>query len=141
MQRLQRIQECSPSRRGQATEAGIDLAGHLTPAVIAGDPGLIESLVDNIIRHNLGNGHLQVTTPTSARRWPSRSPTAGGSSPATRSSASSSPSQRLAPDRHGRHDGYGLAIVDAVARAHHTTLTAGARPEGGQSITVWFAEL
>ncbi|MGR6918842.1 sensor histidine kinase [[Actinomadura] parvosata] len=51
------------------------------------------------------------------------------------------PFQRLAPDRHGRRDGYGLglAIVDTVAQAHHATLTTSARPEGGLSITVRFA--
>lgn len=38
------------------------------------------------------------------------------------------PFQRLAPDRNGRREGYGLglAIVAAVARAHDATLTTGA---------------
>ena len=51
------------------------------------------------------------------------------------------PFQKLVPDRHGRRDGYGLglAIVNAVAQAHHATLTTSARPEGGLSITVRFA--
>ncbi|MGS2648570.1 ATP-binding protein [Streptosporangium sp. LJ11] len=51
------------------------------------------------------------------------------------------PFQKLAPERHGRRDGYGLglAIVGAVTRAHHATLTTGTRPEGGLSITVRFA--
>jgi signal transduction histidine kinase len=45
------------------------------------------------------------------------------------------PFQRLT---NGRRDGYGLglAIVNAVAQAHHATLTTSARPEGGLSITV-----
>ncbi|MEU4602576.1 hypothetical protein AB0F43_06325 [Kribbella sp. NPDC023972] len=47
----------------------------------------------------------------------------------------------MASDRHGRSDGYGLglAIVNAVAQAHHATLTTSARPEGGLSIAVRFA--
>jgi K+-sensing histidine kinase KdpD len=51
------------------------------------------------------------------------------------------PFQKLAPDRHGRRDGYGLglAIVNAVTQAHHATLTANARAEGGLSIAVRFA--
>jgi K+-sensing histidine kinase KdpD len=48
------------------------------------------------------------------------------------------PFQRLASDRNGRRDGYGLAIVSAVAQAHHVTLITSARPEGGLSITVRF---
>jgi signal transduction histidine kinase len=45
------------------------------------------------------------------------------------------PFQRLA-----RRDGYGLglAIVDAVAKAHHATLTTSARPDGGLAVTVRF---
>ncbi|MFF3670468.1 sensor histidine kinase [Microtetraspora malaysiensis] len=51
------------------------------------------------------------------------------------------PFQKLAPDRHGSRDGYGLglAIVNAVTHAHHATLTTSARPEDGLSITVRFA--
>lgn len=50
------------------------------------------------------------------------------------------PFQRLAPDRNGRREGYGLglAIVAAVARAHDATLATGAPPEGGLSVTVRF---
>ncbi|MDX3191839.1 ATP-binding protein, partial [Streptomyces sp. MN03-5084-2B] len=32
----------------------------------------------------------------------------------------------------------GLAIVNAVARAHHATLTTTARPQGGLTVTVHF---
>jgi signal transduction histidine kinase len=51
------------------------------------------------------------------------------------------PFQRLAPDRNGRREGYGLglAIVSAVAQAHHATLSTSSRPEGGLSITARFA--
>lgn len=50
------------------------------------------------------------------------------------------PFQRLAPDRNGRREGYGLglAIVAAVARAHDAGLTTGAPPEGGLCVTVRF---
>ena len=50
------------------------------------------------------------------------------------------PFQKRAPDRHSRRDGYGLglAIVNAVARAHHATLHTSARPDGGLVITVRF---
>jgi hypothetical protein len=51
------------------------------------------------------------------------------------------PFQRLAPERNGYGGGYGLglAIVSAVAQAHHASLDASAPPAGGLSVTVRFA--
>jgi signal transduction histidine kinase len=72
------------SRRDQAADAGIDLTAHLRPAVTAGDPGLVESLIanliDNAIRHNQPDGHVVIISRASGTR-------------ATRSSGSSSPSR------------------------------------------------
>ncbi|GAA3236724.1 sensor histidine kinase [Nonomuraea helvata] len=133
------------SRRDQAAEAGIDLAEHLTPAVTAGDPRLIESLVanliDNAIRHNHADGHVKVATQTSGTLVALTVTNSGPVIPDDQIQRLFQPFQRLAPDRHGRRDGYGLglAIADAVTQAHHATLTAAARPEGGLSITVRFA--
>ncbi|GAA4194248.1 sensor histidine kinase [Microbispora amethystogenes] len=132
------------SRRGQATEAGIDLAGHLTPAVTAGDPRLIESLVanlvDNAVRHNHPDGHVEVTTRTSGTQAVLTVTNSGPIVPGDQIQRLFQPFQKLAPERHGRGDGYGLglAIVNAVTQAHHATLAAGARPEGGLTITVRF---
>jgi signal transduction histidine kinase len=51
------------------------------------------------------------------------------------------PFQRLGTDRtvqsNGRH-GLGLSIVRAIATAHHATLLAEARPEGGLAVEVQF---
>ncbi|MEU8192367.1 HAMP domain-containing sensor histidine kinase [Microbispora amethystogenes] len=133
------------SRRGQATEAGIDLAGHLTPAVTAGDPRLIESLVanlvDNAVRHNHADGHVEVTTRTSGTQAVLTVTNSGPIVPGDQIQRLFQPFQKLAPERHGRSDGYGLglAIVNAVTQAHHATLSADARPEGGLTITVRFA--
>ena len=133
------------SRRDQAAGRGIDLAEHLTPAVTAGDPGLIESLtanlIDNAIRHNRPDGHVEIATQTSGTQV---TLTVINSGPVVRDSQVQSlfhPFQKLAPDQSGHRDGYGLglAIVNAVTQAHHATLTASARPEGGLSITVRFA--
>ncbi|MCA2226269.1 sensor histidine kinase [Nonomuraea aurantiaca] len=132
------------SRRDRAAVAGIDLAEHLTPAVTAGDPGLIESLVanliDNAIRHNHPDGQVKITTQTSGPQVVLTVTNTGPVIADDQIPRLFQPFQKLAPDRHGR-DGYGLglAIVNAVTQAHHATLTAGARPEGGLSITVRFA--
>ncbi|MEV0384960.1 HAMP domain-containing sensor histidine kinase [Nonomuraea sp. NPDC050643] len=133
------------SRRDLAAQAGLDLAVHLTPAVTAGDPGLIESLVanlvDNAVRHNHAGGHVEVTTRTSGTQAALTVTNSGPVIPGDQIQRLFQPFQRLAPERHGRRDGYGLglAIVHAVTRAHHATLSTGARPEGGLSITVRFA--
>ncbi len=132
------------SRRDQAKDAGIDLAEHLTPAVTAGDPRLIESLVanliDNAIRHNHADGHVKVTTRTLGTQVVLTVANSGPVVPGDQVQRLFHPFQKLAPERHGRRDGYGLglAIVDAVTRAHHATITTSARPEGGLSVTVRF---
>jgi signal transduction histidine kinase len=137
--------EVLASRRDRAAETGIDLVEHLTPAVTAGDPRLVESLIanliDNAIRHNHPGGHVEVTTRTSGTQVTLTVGNSGPVIPDDQVQRLFQPFQRLAPDRNGHHDGHGLglAIVDAVTRAHHATLTAGARPEGGLSITVRFA--
>jgi signal transduction histidine kinase len=138
------VAEVLDSRRDQARLKGIDLAEHLTPAVTAGDPGLIESLVanliDNAVRHNHPDGHVEITTQTSGTQATLTVTNSGPAIPGDQIQRLFQPFQRLAPDRNGRRDGYGLglAIVNAVAQAHHATLATSARPEGGLTITVRF---
>ena len=51
------------------------------------------------------------------------------------------PFQRLGTDRTAPSDGHhglGLSIVQAIATAHHATLLAEARPEGGLAVEVRF---
>jgi signal transduction histidine kinase len=135
------------SRREHATQAGIDLTQQLAPAVIVGDPKLVESLVanlvDNAIRHNHTGGHVDITTRTTDSEATLTVANSGMVIPDHEIQRLFQPFERLTPDRHSRRDGYGLglAIVDAVARAHHATLTTSARPEGGLAITVRFALL
>jgi signal transduction histidine kinase len=132
------------SRREQAARRGIVLTGQLAPAVTTGDRGLVESLVanlvDNAVRHNHPDGHVEITTAESGPQAILTVTNSGPVVPADQLPRLFQPFQRLAPDRHSRRDGYGLglAIVDAVARAHHAGLSAGARPEGGLAVTVGF---
>lgn len=132
------------SRRDQATSRGIDFAEHLAPAVTAGDPRLIESLVanliDNAIRHNHPDGHVQLTTQTSGAQATLTVTNTGPVIADKQIQRLFHPFQKLAPDRNGHREGYGLglAIVNAVTQAHHATLTTTAPPEGGLSIAVRF---
>jgi signal transduction histidine kinase len=133
------------SRRDQAAEGGIELAPHLSPAMVAGDPKLIESLianlVDNAIRHNHPGGHVEIATQARGQQVILTVTNSGPVIPGPQIQRLFQPFQKLAPDRNGRRDGYGLglAIVSAVTQAHGAALTASARPEGGLSLTVQFA--
>jgi len=132
------------SRRDQATERSIHLTENLAPAVTAGDPRLIESLIanliDNAIRHNHPDGQVEITTQTTSTQATLTVTNSGPVIPDNQLQRLFQPFQKLEPDRRGRGDGYGLglAIVNAVAVAHHATLTTNARPEGGLAITVRF---
>ncbi|GGS83681.1 sensor histidine kinase [Nonomuraea spiralis] len=134
------------TRRDQAKEAGVELAADLSPATIAGDPGLVESLVanlvDNAVRHNHADGHVRVTTRGTGAHAVLTVANSGPVIPGDQIGRLFQPFQKLAPDRHGLGGGYGLglAIVNAVAQAHHAALTTVAPPEGGLSVTVRFAE-
>jgi signal transduction histidine kinase len=129
------------SRRGVAAERGIEISGHLSPAVTAGDPGLIESLVanlvDNAIRYNQPGGRVEVTTrDCGGSRAILTVANSGPIVAADQVQRLFQPFHRLAPGRGGY--GLGLAIVNAVAQAHHAGLTASPRPEGGLCVTVRF---
>ena len=139
--------ELLASRRNHATQAGIDLTQQLAPAVTVGDQRLVESLVanlvDNAIRHNHTGGRVDITTQTTGTEASLTVVNSGMVIPDNQIQRLFQPFERLTLDRHSRRDGYGLglAIVNAVARAHHATLTTSARPEGGLAITVRFAHL
>jgi signal transduction histidine kinase len=131
------------SRRDQATQRNIDLTEHLAPAVTAGDPRLVESLIanliDNALRHNHPGGQVEISTATTGGQATLTVTNSGPVIPDDQLQRLFQPFQKLAPDRHSR-DGYGLglAIVNAVAVAHHATHSSSARPEGGLTITVQF---
>ena len=56
------------SRKPDAGRRGVRVAAVLGPALVTGDPALamslVANLVDNAVRHNVPDGHVQVTTGT-----------------------------------------------------------------------------
>jgi signal transduction histidine kinase len=58
------------AREEEAARRDLRMDVHLGPAATAGDPGLVErlvaNLVDNAILHNVGGGHVRVTTAMAA---------------------------------------------------------------------------
>lgn len=132
------------SRSEWVEESGLVVTEHLTPAGTAGDPRLIESLVanliDNAIRHNHPGGWVMITTQQHPTETTLSVTNSGPIIPDQQIERLFQPFEKLAPDRRGRNDGHGLglAIVGAVAQAHHATIACSARPEGGLSVTVRF---
>jgi signal transduction histidine kinase len=126
--------------------AGLDLHTRATLdlAPIAGDPRLLERMIDNLIdnatRHNTPGGHLEITTGTRDRHAFVSIANTGPSIPPEEIQRLFQPFQRLdaVRTRHNKGHGLGLAIVQAIANAHRAELRARAQPEGGLAIEVSF---
>jgi signal transduction histidine kinase len=143
---------------------GVAVDAMLGAAPTVGDARLVESLVanlvDNALRYNVPGGRVTVSTGSVSTGSVSTGSVSTGSvstgGRAVLSVANTGPLvaasdvdrlfqpfQRLDGER-VRHDGgygLGLAIVRAIAGAHHAELTATARAEGGLSVEVSFNQL
>jgi len=128
----------------ETTDRGLDVRATLAPAPTAGDPRLLErllaNLLDNAIRHNIPQGHLEITTGTRHQHAFLIVTNSGPTIPPEEVPRLLQPFQRLHGTRtdHASGNGLGLAIVDAIAAAHRATLTAQPRPGGGLSVEVTF---
>jgi signal transduction histidine kinase len=122
----------------------LDVQADIEPAVLDGDPQLVQQLVTNLIdnaaRHNIPGGDIQVATTTIGDRAVLSVTNPGQVIPAAEVDRLFQPFQRLGPRsvrRDGGH-GLGLSIVRAIATAHGATITAKPRPGGGLVIKVTF---
>ncbi|GAA2414896.1 HAMP domain-containing sensor histidine kinase [Actinomadura vinacea] len=127
---------------GEAAGRGLTVERRTGPAPAAGDPVLVErlvqNLVENAIRHNHDAGELRVTT---GRRdgWAELVVSNSGPVvPGYEVETIFEPFRRLRQDRvrSDRGSGLGLSIVRAVATAHHGTVAAEPRAGGGLVVTV-----
>jgi signal transduction histidine kinase len=124
--------------------AGLDVRATVTTATTAGDKRLLErliaNLIDNAIRHNCAHGRVEVTTGTRDRHAFATIANTGPAVPPEEVGRLFAPFQRLggARTRHDGGHGLGLAIVQAIADAHHAQLTARPRADGGLTIDVSF---
>lgn len=132
------------TRQSEASQRGITIHASLVSAPASGDPDLVESLVanlvDNALRHNVSGGQLDIATGTSDGRASITVANTGRVIPPDEVDRLFQPFQRLHGQRVQHSDGHGLglAIVRAIADAHHATLATWARPEGGLNIQVTF---
>ncbi|GLY23854.1 HAMP domain-containing sensor histidine kinase [Micromonospora sp. NBRC 101691] len=115
----------------------------LAPARTVGDPVLLErltqNLLENAVRHNVGeDGWLTVTTTTADGRAVLTVSNSGPVVPGYEVESIFLPFRRLNRERVAGNRGFGLglSIVRAVTRAHGGTVHASPRPGGGLVVTV-----
>jgi signal transduction histidine kinase len=131
-------------RKAEAEANGVRVVPSFEPALLSGDPRLVErlvvNLIDNAVRHNTDGGTVWVRT---GRRtgcaWLGVS-NDGPVVSADQVERLYEPFERLGTGRTAWGEGFGLGlcIVRAVAAAHDATLCTAARPAGGLSIEVRF---
>jgi len=129
----------------EAESLGVRIESEIEPAAAAGNTALAEqlvrNLVDNAVRYNVPGGRVRVRAGAEGGSAFVSVANDGAVVPAAEVERLLEPFQRLGADRTGPSDGHhglGLSIVRAVAAAHHATLLAEARPEGGLAVEVRF---
>jgi signal transduction histidine kinase len=102
---------------------------------------LVRNLIENAVHHNVPGGRVRVITGTRPDGSFLSVTNDGAVIPAAEMDRLFEPFQRLTADRtmpNDDHHGLGLSIVRAIATAHHATLLAEARPEGGLAVEIKF---
>jgi signal transduction histidine kinase len=124
---------------------GVRIDSEIEPAPAAGNAALAErlvrNLVDNAVRYNVPGGRVRVRTGTETGGAFLSVANDGAVIPAAEVERLFEPFRGLGADRTAPSDGHhglGLSIVRAIATAHHATLLAEARPEGGLAVEVKF---
>ena len=136
--------QAEADRRALAVETALDTAR------TAGDPNLalslVANLVDNALQHNIDGGRVKIATTTIDGRAVLSVGNTGPLVVPGEMERLFQPFQRLGADRtgsagaHGGSGGHGLglAIVQAIANAHHATVSARPRSGGGLDVEVSF---
>ncbi|GIH66302.1 sensor histidine kinase [Microbispora siamensis] len=126
----------------EAEAAQVTVHRLLDPAPTAGEPVLVErlvqNLVENAIRHNHPGGEVWVSTRRRADRVELVVANTGLPVPPYEIETIFEPFRRLHGDRlrSERGSGLGLSIVRAIADAHDGVVTATPREEGGLTLAV-----
>ncbi len=124
----------------EIAERGLHVEVELRPALTAGDPGLLDrmvgNLVENAVRHNTCAGWLRVHTGSDLDG--AELTVANGGPVVDGVEDLLTPFRRGAPARTGssRGAGLGLSIVAAVVAAHDGSVRADARDGGGLTVSV-----
>jgi signal transduction histidine kinase len=136
--------EVAHARQPAATARNVRLDVSVHPAVVSGEPHLVERLVsnllDNALHHNHPGGSVHVLVETQAGQASLKVTNTGPVVPPEQLNRLLQPFQRLVADRVGHHDrfGLGLSIVQAITTAHGAHLTLRPGDAGGLDIEVRF---
>jgi signal transduction histidine kinase len=136
--------EAVAAARPAISRLGLHVHADIQPAVLDGDPLLVQqlaaNLIDNAVRHNIPGGDIQVTTTTSPAGAVLSVANSGQPIPPAEVDRLFQPFQRLGPRRARRDGGHGLglSIVRAIVTAHAATIGARALPGGGLAVDVTF---
>jgi signal transduction histidine kinase len=132
--------------RPDVERTGLELNATLEPALVTGDPALIErlvaNLVDNAVRYNRPGGRVDVRTSAVNGHALLAVVNTGPVVRQEETARMFEPFQRLGGGRAARADGHhglGLSIVRAIATAHGAGVAARAQAAGGLEVTVSFA--
>jgi signal transduction histidine kinase len=130
--------DCITDLRARAQERHIEIAAQLQPAVVRGDPALLErmiaNLLDNAIRHNDPGGWVSVATGVQGGAARLTVANGGGLIDPADARTLTQPFRRL--DRGTSAFGLGLSIVRSVSEAHRGQTELLAREQGGLEVRV-----
>ncbi|WP_017598335.1 sensor histidine kinase [Nocardiopsis lucentensis] len=127
---------------GDLSESALQLRLDLRPALVEGDPVLLErlvgNLVENALKYNVAEGEITVRSGMYEGRPAIQVENSGKVIPAYEIEGLFEPFRRGSGDRvgSGRSAGLGLSIVRSVVRAHDGVVTAWPRAGGGLVVTV-----
>lgn len=130
--------------RPEIDRQGLHVEAAMQPAVIDGDPLLIErlagNLIDNAVRYNVAGGRVEISTGMKHDCAVLSVANSGPVIPLTEVDRLFQPFQRLDCRRTQNNDGHGLglSIVRAIAGVHGAIVAAQAPPSGGLIIDVTF---
>lgn len=139
------VEKVLADHRQRAAAQGLTINARLdAAAVTSGDPRLVSRLVSNLIenaiRYNCPQGHIDVTVRRRSGRAELSVANTGLDIPPSDVERLLQPFQRLASTRgnDGEGHGLGLSIVAAIASAHDAALAVEPRARGGLQIGVTF---
>ena len=136
--------EALAAARPAISRLGLNVRADIQPAILDGDPLLVQqlaaNLIDNAVRHNIPGGDVHVATGTSPAGAVLSVTSSGQVIPAAEVDRLFQPFQRLGPrPAHGdAGPGLGVSFIRAIATAHAAAITAQPRSGGGLAIDVTF---